>query len=96
MKIGVKFVVVIKKEELDLEGTKELLSNYGTIFEMGDDDLDGTPVKLFYIDSDFGKFTKIKLELLCVTAPYNDYILFPMMSYEDKKKVMEERRKEES
>ena len=92
MDIGVKYVVVIKREELDVEGTKELLSRYGEVTEVEDSELeDGYPVALFYIDGTFGQFVKIKLELNCIDSEENKYILFPMASREDKNEVLKRR-----
>ena len=92
MNLEVRYVVVIQREELDVEATKELLSRYGEVTEIEDSELeDGYPVALFYINGTFGQFVKIKLELNCVDSEKNKYILFPMASLEDKEKVLKER-----
>ena len=93
MELGVKFVVCVQKEELDEVGFKEILSKYGTVFEEQDDKLDETPVKLYYVDGNLSNFLRIQLDLNCVKAEDNQYVLFPMASLSDKAEVLRARSK---
>jgi hypothetical protein len=78
--------------------SREELSKYGEIFAVQEDslvgeDLDGNeidePVKMFYIDTDLGKFMRLKLDFNCVSTEDNAYVLLPMINYEEKRKMME-------
>lgn len=93
MELGVKFVVCVQKEELDEVGFKEILSKYGTVFEEQDDELDGTPVKLYYVDGKLSSYLRIQWDLNCVKAEDNQYVLFPMASLSDKAEVLRARSK---
>lgn len=93
MELGVKFVVCVQKKELDEVGFKEILSKYGTVFEEQDDELDGTPVKLYYVDGKLSSYLRIQWDLNCVKAEDNQYVLFPMASLSDKAEVLRARSK---
>lgn len=95
---GVKCVIVFKKNGLNEDWIREELSKYGEIFAVQEDslvgeDLDGNeidePVKMFYIDTDLGKFMRLKLDFNCVSTEENAYVLLPMINYEEKRKMME-------
>ena len=88
----IRYAVVFKKDGLDDEGTRKLLSKYGTIFDVLDETLeDEMPIKLYFIDGTLRDFTKIKLDLNCVSAEDNLYLLIPMLNLEEKLKVLRER-----
>ena len=95
MEIRVKYVVVFQKDGLDETIIDDLNNNYGTVFDVEDNELDeNTPVKMYYIDGTFGQFTKIKWDLNCVAAETNQYVLFPMASREDAMIVNNSRKKQ--
>lgn len=90
--IGVKCVMVVQKEGLNEEGFVEDLKEYGEVWDREDNILDtdpdsNIPVRMFYIKTDFGKYVKLKLDYMCVEP--RRFVLFPMMSLNDKIKVME-------
>lgn len=88
MELYVKFVVVVQVDGLDEEGFVEAISKYGEVFDREDNELDEeTPVRMFYIDTTFGKYVRFKLDFNC--AEPQRYVLFPMASLEDKRKVEE-------
>lgn len=93
MVIGVRFGVVFQVDGLDLEGVCEDLKKYGEITEIQDNELDdNTPVKIVFIDSDFGKFNRFKWDYNAVSAEDCHYLLFPMESMEAKMEVMRARK----
>jgi hypothetical protein len=98
MNIGVKCVIVFKKDGLNEDWIRKELLKYGEIFEVQEDslvgeDLDGNevnePVEMFYIDTNPGKFMRLKLDFNCVSTEDNAYVLLPMINYEEKRKIME-------
>jgi len=92
MTICVKFGIVFQVDGLDLDGVCEDLKKYGEITEIMDNDLDGTPVKIVFLDSDFGKFNRFKWDYNAVPAEDCQYLLFPMESREAKMEVMRARK----
>ena len=88
----VRYCVVIQKDGLDLEGTIEILSKYGTVCEYHDyKDGDDFDVVVFYMEGSFANLMGIKLGLNCVSAEDNEYVLFPMLNLEEKMKVLRAR-----
>ena len=90
--IGVKCVMVVQKEGLDEEGFVKDLEEYGEVWDREDNVLDtepesNIPVRMFYIKTTYGKYVKLKLDYMCVEP--RRFVLFPMMSLNDKIKVME-------
>lgn len=93
--LKVKYVVVFKKDGLNVNGLLNELMDIGGIIvtDITDDELvsdDGsekTPVKLYFMESSFSKFFKFKLKYNCVTAEDSQYVLFPMESLTEKMKV---------
>lgn len=92
MTISVRFGVVFQIDGLDLDGVCEDLKKYGEVTEVQDNELNGTPVKIVFMESDFGKFTRFKLNYNAVPAEDCQYILFPMESMEAKMEVMRARK----
>ena len=92
MEIRIKYVIIFQKDGLDESIIDDLNKSYGTVTEVEDKMLDDeTPVRLYYIDGTFGQFTKVKLDLNCVSAEDSNYVLFPMASREDKLKILKQR-----
>lgn len=79
--IGVKFAIIFQEDGLNLEAVKDDLKRYGEITEIDDDILtlsDGEhPVKVIYMESDFGKFFRLKLDYNCRCSKESNYVLFP-------------------
>ena len=89
--IGLRFVVIVQVDGLNEEEFKKELSHYGKVWRVEDDELgENTPVKKFFVDSDFGKYFVFKLDYNCVEP--RQYVLFPMASFEDKIKMQKELR----
>lgn len=78
---GIRFAIIFQEDGLNLEAVKDDLKRYGEITEIDDDILtlsDGEhPVKVIYMDSDFGKFLRLKLDYNCKCAEDSNYVLFP-------------------
>ena len=88
MDMVIRCGVLFKNDGLDLEGVKEDLSKYGTIFDVQEIELDeDTPCTLIFLEQSFANHFKLKLDFNCATAPDNRYILLPMASIQDKLKV---------
>ena len=88
----VRFGIVFQVEELDLEGVCEDLKKYGTITEIMDNELDGIPVKIVFMESGFGGFNRVKLDYYAVSAEDSPYLLFPMESMKAKMEVLRARK----
>ena len=88
----VRYVIVFRKEKLNLKGVLEDLSRYGTVSETQDDELvgeDRIPVTLVYMDSNMVQFALIKRAYHLVPMQDNEYVLLPMENEEEKQKVLE-------
>lgn len=85
--LEVRFVVVVKKDELNEDGFVDEISEYGTVWSREDGDI-GEPVRLLFVRSDFGRYTRFKLKYNC--AEPRQFVLFPMASLEDKMKIEKE------
>lgn len=81
LKITIKFGFCVQTDGLDVEGLKKDLEEFGTVFEIMDNEIiedDGsrTPVKIYFIETD-----KFLNKMLC-KRKYNcvedNYMLFPM------------------
>lgn len=91
---NVRYAVVFQREDLQEESVLNDLEKYGKVVEHYYDDLvsnDGnkTPVMIVILELPFGKAFSFKMNYHCVPAEDNEYVLFPMESIEEKRKVLE-------
>lgn len=92
MDIRVKFMFAVQTEGLNKDGTKDILSKYGTVEDIRDIPDDKLPMTLYLVDAKYRDFLRCKRDLNCVTADNNEYILVPMESPEAAKKVNDSRK----
>lgn len=84
--LDVRFVIVFKKDGLQLDEVHKDLNNYGTIINVLEDTLeDGEEIILIFMDASFGKYQRIKLDYNCLE---DNYVLWPMKDYYEKRKAM--------
>lgn len=84
----VTFGFVVQKDELDEEGLKEELSNIVDVISVQDAEEDDE-VRVFLLRGTFADFISVKTKYICLAHPENNYLLFPMESYEEKRKAEE-------
>ena len=89
--IVIRYAMVFREDGLDLEGLKETLSKYGSIFDIEDNLFGDEPVKIIYIETSLGDSIRLILDFNCVEAEDNKYVLFPMESALAKQKVLQSR-----
>ena len=84
----VTFAFIVQKDGLDEEGLKEELSEKVDVIDIRDADEDDE-LRIFILRGTYADFLYIKLNYICLAHPENDYLLFPMGSYEEKRKAKE-------
>ena len=90
--LDVRYALVLQAEELDLEGMKEELSEYGEIHEILDDEIEvegggKIPVKVFCMQSSMAKYSILKVRYICAEDKKQPYVLYPIGSWEEKRKM---------
>ena len=84
--LTVQFAFVVQKDELNEEGLKEELSKIVDVIDIQDAE-DDDEVRVFILKGSFADFLSIKMKYICLAHPANDYVLFPMGSYSEKREA---------
>ena len=83
---GIRGVIVFKTDELNEEWVRNELEKYVRVADVADDTMTyvddnncehSEPIKMFYFNSTFGGFTKLKLNFNCFSLPDNPWVLLP-------------------
>lgn len=83
--LNVKYIIVFKEDGLMKDEVRKDLLNYGTIIKELEDTLeDGEGVWMVFMDSEFHKYFRIKLDYNCLES---NYVLWPMENYYEKVKA---------